>query len=80
MNFKKLIKSILVRPEFAALTIFIIIAIVFYLINDRFLSVRNLRVLFTISPEVALIAMGVIILMISGEFDLSVVSVFALSG
>ena len=80
MNFKKLIKSILVRPEFAALTIFIIIAIVFYLINDRFLSVRNLRVLFTISPEVALIAMGVIILMISGEFDLSVGSVFALSG
>ena len=72
MNSKKILKSIITRPEFAALAIFIIIAIVFYLINDRFLSVRNLRVLFTISPEIALIAMGVIILMVSGEFDLSV--------
>ena len=80
MNSKKILKSIITRPEFAALAIFIIIAIVFYLINDRFLSVRNLRVLFTISPEIALIAMGVIILMVSGEFDLSVGSVFALSG
>ena len=80
MNPKKILKSIIIRPEFAALAIFFIIAIVFYLINDRFLSVRNLRVLFTISPEIALIAMGVIILMVSGEFDLSVGSVFALSG
>ena len=80
MNSKKILKSIITRPEFAALAIFIIIAIVFYIINDRFLSVRNLRVLFTISPEIALIAMGVIILMVSGEFDLSVGSVFALSG
>jgi simple sugar transport system permease protein len=80
MEFKKLFKSIVTRPEFAALAIFIVISIVFYLVNDRFLSARNLRVLFTISPEIALIAMGVIILMISGEFDLSVGSVFALSG
>ena len=80
MNSKKILKSIITRPEFAALAIFFIIATVFYLINDRFLSVRNLRVLFTISPEIALIAMGVVILMVSGEFDLSVGSVFALSG
>ena len=80
MNFKQSIKSIISRPEFAALAIFIIIAIVFYCFNERFLSARNLRVLFTISPEIALIAMGATILMISGEFDLSVGSVFALSG
>ena len=80
MNFKQSIKSIISRPEFAALAIFIIIAVVFYCFNERFLSARNLRVLFTISPEIALIAMGATILMVSGEFDLSVGSVFALSG
>jgi len=72
MNFTKTIKTIISRPEFAALAIFIIIAIVFYGFNERFLSSRNLRVLFTISPEIALIAMGATILMVSGEFDLSV--------
>lgn len=80
MNFRKTFKTVATRPEFAALAIFIIIAIIFYGINENFLNRRNLRVLFTISPEIALIAMGATILMVSGEFDLSVGSVFALSG
>ena len=80
MNYRKTFKAVATRPEFAALAIFIIIAIIFYGINENFLNSRNLRVLFTISPEIALIAMGATILMVSGEFDLSVGSVFALSG
>ena len=80
MNIRKYFKYVASRPEFAALTIFIVIAITFYIINENFLNFRNLRVLLTISPEIALIAMGATILMVSGEFDLSVGSVFALSG
>ena len=80
MNIRKSFKYVASRPEFAALSIFIIIALTFYGINENFLNFRNLRVLFTISPEIALIAMGATILMVSGEFDLSVGSVFALSG
>ena len=63
MNIRKAFKYVASRPEFAALTIFIIIAITFYIINENFLNFRNLRVLLTISPEIALIAMGATILM-----------------
>lgn len=43
-----------------------------------FLSVNNLRGILGLLPETALVAVGVTLLMICGEFDLSVGSVFAL--
>ncbi|SVB55048.1 uncharacterized protein METZ01_LOCUS207902, partial [marine metagenome] len=57
---------------------FIIIMIGFYLVNERFLSARNIRIVMGITPEYIIVAIGIAILMISGEFDLSVGSVFAL--
>ncbi|TVR70801.1 MAG: ABC transporter permease [Spirochaetaceae bacterium] len=47
--------------------------------NFRYLSTSNLQVLFRSIPTLGIIAMGVNLLMISGEFDLSVGSTFALA-
>ena len=76
---KNKIKSLLSRPEFSALAIFIFLLVVFTFTNDRFLNSRNFMVILSTYPELALVALGITILMISGEFDLSVGSVFAVS-
>jgi ribose/xylose/arabinose/galactoside ABC-type transport system permease subunit len=76
---KKYIKSLLSRPEISALVITIFLIIVFSFISDRFLNSRNFMVILAAYPEYALVALGVTILMISGEFDLSVGSVFAVA-
>ena len=72
MSNKYSIKSLLVRPEISTLLMFIIIMVGFYLVNDRFLSARNIRIVMGITPEYIIVAIGIAILMISGEFDLSV--------
>ena len=78
MSNKFSIKSLLVRTEISTLIMFILIMIGFYLVNERFLSARNIRIVMGITPEYIIVAIGIAILMISGEFDLSVGSVFAL--
>ena len=67
------------RPEISALVITIFLIIVFSFISDRFFNSRNFMVILAAYPEYALVALGVTILMISGEFDLSVGSVFAVA-
>ena len=62
-----------------ALILLVLLVIVFQIRSDGvFLSQDNLRGMLGILPETGLVAIGVTILMISGEFDLSVGSVFAL--
>ena len=46
--------------------------------NGVFLSVENLRGILGLLPEVGLVSIGVTVLMICGEFDLAVGSMFAL--
>ena len=84
LNFKNMfsknkIKSLLSRPEFSSLAIFLFLLVTFTFVNDRFLNSRNFMVILATYPELALVALGITILMISGEFDLSVGSVFAVS-
>lgn len=67
------------RPETSALFMLIIMLAAFSLMSPAFLTYNNFQVVLQPIPELALIAIGVTILMISGEFDLSVGSVFALS-
>lgn len=55
------------------------VALSFYLIEPVFLSAVNVNVLLTYTPELGIPALGVTVLMIAGEFDLSVGSVFALA-
>ncbi len=76
---KRLVKSYLERSEFAGVVLLVLLVIVFQVKSDGiFLSPENLRGIFGILPEMALVAIGVTILMVCGEFDLSVGSVFAL--
>ncbi len=66
------------RPEISTFIMFIVIMTGFFIANDKFLSPRNIRIVMGITPEYIIVAIGIAILMISGEFDLSVGSVFAL--
>ena len=74
---KALTKLLLSRPEIAAIIVAIALAAGLGLVGERFMTAGNLRVILAIVPELGLIALGATILMISGEFDLSVGSVFA---
>lgn len=76
---KRFLKIYLDKPELAGLALLIILIVVFQIkSNGILLSVENIRGVMGLLPEMALVAIGVTILMICGEFDLSVGSVFAL--
>ncbi len=76
---KRLFKTYLEKPELAGLILLVLLVVVFQIrSNGVFLNQDNLRGMLGILPETGLVAIGVTILMISGEFDLSVGSVFAL--
>ena len=76
---KRLFKTYLEKPELAGLILLVLLVVIFEIRSDGvFLNQDNLRGILGILPETGLVAIGVTILMISGEFDLSVGSVFAL--
>lgn len=76
---KRLLKFYMEKPELAAGVLLIVLAVVFqFRSNGFFLSPDNLRGVLGLIPETGMVAIGVTLLMISGEFDLSVGSVFAL--
>ena len=77
---KRLFKTYLEKPELAGIAFLISLALIFQWQTDGvFLSARNVQGILGILPEMAMVAMGVTLLMICGEFDLSVGSVFALT-
>ena len=76
---RRLLKLSLQKPELASALLLLLLVIVFQVRSDNvFLSANNIRGILGILPETALVAVGVTLLMICGEFDLSVGSVFAL--
>jgi simple sugar transport system permease protein len=76
---RRLFKLSLQKPELASALLLLLLVIVFQVRSDNvFLSTNNIRGILGILPETALVAVGVTLLMICGEFDLSVGSVFAL--
>jgi simple sugar transport system permease protein len=76
---RRLLKISLQKPELAAGLLLVVLVAAFQVLSDGiFLSAANLRGLFGLLPEMALVAIGVTLLMICGEFDLSVGSVFAI--
>lgn len=76
---KRVLKLYLERPELAALVMLVLLVILFQLrSNGIFLSGQNLRGVLGFLPEVALVAVGIGLLMICGEFDLSVGSTYAI--
>lgn len=75
----RLLKIYMEKPELAALVLLVALIALFQVQSDGiFLNANNLRGIFGILPEIGLMVIGVTILMICGEFDLSVGSVFAL--
>ena len=77
---RNLLRIYLEKPELAGLALLILLAIVFDARSGgAFLSPDNLRGMLGLLPEVGLVSIGVAILMICGEFDLSVGSTFALT-
>ncbi len=77
---KRLLKIYMEKPELAGLAFLAILAIVFQIRSGGvFLNAQNLQGMLGLLPEMGLVAIGVTLLMICGEFDLSVGSVFALA-
>ena len=76
---RRLLKVWMDKPELAGLALLLLLVALFQLRSDGvFLSAANVQGVLGLLPEMALVAIGVTILMICGEFDLSVGSVFAL--
>ena len=74
----KLAKTLLSRPEISAFVMLVIVIVGFAIYAPQFVSTGNMRVVLFAVPELGILALGTGILMIAGEFDLSVGSVFAL--
>ena len=76
---RRLFKLALQKPELAITLLLVLLVLLFQIrSNAVFLSVDNIRGILGLLPETALVAVGVTLLMICGEFDLSVGSIFAL--
>jgi simple sugar transport system permease protein len=70
------IRLFIAKPEFGPLILLVVMLVVFTSINPAFLSLRNISNALTFTVELGLIALAMTLLMTSGEFDLSVGSLF----
>ena len=71
-----MIRRLIARPEFGPLVLLVAELFVFWAINPDFLSPLNISNTLAFTVELGLIALAMTLLMTSGEFDLSVGSVF----
>jgi simple sugar transport system permease protein len=74
-----LFRRVLLRPEFGPFVLLVLELGVFWWVNPAFLSLGNISNILTFSVELGLMALAMTLLMTSGEFDLSVGSVFGFS-
>ena len=79
MEKRTLLQRFISRPEFGPLVLLVVEIVAFWSINHDFLSVLNISNTLAFTVELGLIALTMTLLMTSGEFDLSVGSVFGLS-
>lgn len=71
-----LLQQFIARPEFGPFVLLVVEIVVFAALSATFLSTGNISNLLAFTPELGMIALGMTMLMTSGEFDLSVGSVF----
>lgn len=76
MENRTFLQRFISKPEFGPLVLLIVELAVFWSINHDFLSALNISNTLSFTVELGLIALGMTLLMTSGEFDLSVGSVF----
>lgn len=74
-----LLQRLFLKPEFGPLVLLVAELVVFTAINPSFLSALNVSNTLAFSVELGLVALAMTLLMTSGEFDLSVGSVFGLT-
>lgn len=70
------LQRFIARPEFGPLVLLLVEIVVFTAFSGTFLSSGNISNLLAFTPELGMIALGMTMLMTSGEFDLSVGSTF----
>ena len=69
----------IVKPEIGVTVAFLIFFTLFSILSPKFFAQINFAAMGTIASQVGIIAVGATMLMISGEFDLSVGSVFGMA-
>ena len=79
MQHRSLLQRLIAAPEFGPLVLLVLELAVFWSINPDFLSLQNISNTLAFTVELGLIALAMTLLMTSGEFDLSVGSVFGFS-
>ncbi len=79
MENRSLIHRLIARPEFGPFVLLVVELAVFTTINSSFLSPQNISNTLVFTVELGLIALAMTLLMTSGEFDLSVGSLFGFS-
>ena len=76
MEDRSIIERLMVRPELGPFVLLVVEIVVFWAINPSFLSPQNIANTLAFTVELGLIALTMTLLMTSGEFDLSVGSLF----
>jgi simple sugar transport system permease protein len=76
---QSLVRRLFARPEAGPAILLVLLIVVFTAINPNFLSVLNISNTLAFTVELGLIALAMTLLMTSGEFDLSVGSLFGLT-
>ena len=79
MENRSIVRSLIARPEFGPFVLLVLEIAVFQTLNHNFLSPQNISNTLAFTVELGLIALAMTLLMTSGEFDLSVGSVFGFS-
>lgn len=74
-----MLRRVIARAEFGPFVLLVAEIVIFTAINPKFLSIDNISNILTFTVELGLIALAMTLLMTSGEFDLSVGSVFGWS-
>ncbi|HVO41135.1 MAG TPA: ABC transporter permease [Aggregatilineales bacterium] len=69
-------QRLIARPEFGPFVLLVVEIVAFSLLAPAFVSEGNISNLLAFTPELGMITLGMTLLMTSGEFDLSVGSVF----
>ena len=75
---KKLLSKIFGSKEGSIIIVLIILQLFSILFVDKYTSANNFQLLLRAIPSLGIVSLGVCILMIAGEYDLSVGSIFAL--
>ncbi|MFI0846119.1 ABC transporter permease [Mesorhizobium sp. IMUNJ 23232] len=79
MQQHSILQRFIAKPEFGPLVLLVLELVVFWSLNPSFLSPQNIGNTLAFTVELGLIALAMTLLMTSGEFDLSVGSVFGFS-